>query len=53
MKLRHIVICLLVFGLTAMVADAQSRAGRGAKRGAAMGAVWGLILPRWGRWVAP
>jgi len=44
MKLRHIVICLLVFGLTAMVADAQSRAGRGAKRGAAMGAVWGLIF---------
>ena len=44
MKLRHIVICLLVIGLTVTMADAQSRAGRGAKRGAAMGAVWGLIF---------
>ncbi len=44
MKLKTPVICLVVIGLMTTVADAQSRAGRGAKRGAAMGAVWGLIL---------
>ncbi len=44
MKLRHIVIYFLVVGLMVTIADAQSRAGRGAKRGAAMGAVWGLIF---------
>lgn len=44
MKLRRILICLLAIGLMTTVADAQSRAGRGAKRGAAMGAVWGLIF---------
>jgi len=44
MRLRKIVIWLLAIGLTVTVADAQSRAGRGAKRGAAMGAVWGLIF---------
>jgi len=44
MKLKTLVICLVVIGLMTTVADAQSRAGRGAKRGAAMGAVWGLIF---------